>query len=167
MPTPIYTSAITAPFGDLCLGDFQDKLCFVSFGSSQSISDTMLRIRHILGTNFMEKETLLLREAKSQLAEHFARRRQHFNLPLLLSGTDFQKSVWEAMRTIPYGARLSYQDIAVKIKRPKSVRAVGNACGANALPIIIPCHRIVNKNGKWGGYNGGLRIKRFLLGLEL
>ena len=86
--------------------------------------------------------------------------------PLDLTGTDFQKSVWNALRKIPAGRTKSYGEIARAIGRPKAVRAVGGACGANPVPVLIPCHRVLAADGKTGGYSGGLDWKRDLLALE-
>jgi len=85
------------------------------------------------------------------------------NISLHLEGTEFQKQVWKALLKIPVGKTASYKDIAIKIRRPLAVRAVANACGANKIPVIIPCHRVISSNGDIGGYSGGLDIKKKLL----
>ncbi|MFY9287090.1 MAG: methylated-DNA--[protein]-cysteine S-methyltransferase [Alphaproteobacteria bacterium] len=85
---------------------------------------------------------------------------------LMMTGTPFQQDVWKTMLKIPAGQTLSYADVAKKIKRPKAVRAVGTACGANPIPILVPCHRIVGSNGGLGGFGGGLTLKRALLEVE-
>ena len=89
-----------------------------------------------------------------------------FDLPLDIYGTPFQQSVWTLLQDIPYGETRSYAQIAAALGRPKAVRAVGQANGANPLPIIIPCHRVIQTDGSLGGYGGGLAIKRALLALE-
>jgi methylated-DNA-[protein]-cysteine S-methyltransferase len=101
-----------------------------------------------------------------QLVEYFAGKRKEFELPVSFIGTDFEIKVWRQLLKIPYGKTMSYQDVAKKIKNPKAVRAVGGASGRNMLPIIIPCHRVINASGKLGGYAGGLEIKQYLLNLE-
>ena len=88
------------------------------------------------------------------------------NQKIKMEGTPFQKKVWKAIATIPYGETRSYKWIAQKIGHPKAVRAVGQACGANPFPFIIPCHRVVASNGKIGGFSLGLKLKRRLLKLE-
>lgn len=108
----------------------------------------------------------LLRAAQEQLQEYFAGRRRHFDLPLALRGTDFQRQVWSALRSIPWGSTRSYGDIARAIGRPRAVRAVGAANGANPLPIVLPCHRVIGAGGALTGYAGGLARKRRLLALE-
>lgn len=113
-----------------------------------------------------EKETELLKEAKKQLDEYFAGTRREFNLPLSLKGTEFQVKDWEALCTIPYGETRSYKDIAIQIGNPKACRAVGLANNRNPISIVVPCHRVIGKNGKLVGYGGGLDIKVKLLELE-
>jgi O-6-methylguanine DNA methyltransferase len=108
----------------------------------------------------------LLAETTSQLREYFAGRRRQFQLPLDLRGTSFQEEVWKALLEIPYGRTLSYAQLARNIARPKAIRAVGAANGANPVPIIVPCHRVVASGGALGGYGGGLALKKRLLALE-
>lgn len=101
-----------------------------------------------------------------QLREYFLGSRQEFELDVDLKGTPFQLDVWSALRAIPYGQIRSYSDIARVIGRPKAVRAVGAANGANPVPIIVPCHRVIGANGALTGFGGGLSVKRRLLELE-
>lgn len=105
----------------------------------------------------------LTAQCKSQLTEYFAGRRQHFDLPLAARGTPFQRSVWQALTRIPFGTTCSYQDIADTIGNPKAVRAVGAANGSNPIPIIVPCHRVIGRNGSLIGFGGGLERKEWLL----
>jgi methylated-DNA-[protein]-cysteine S-methyltransferase len=107
-----------------------------------------------------------LREARQQLDEYFGGERREFSLVLDADGTEFQRSVWRALRGIPYGATASYGDIAKRIRNPKAVRAVGLANGRNPISIIIPCHRVIGADGSLTGYGGGNERKRFLLALE-
>jgi methylated-DNA-[protein]-cysteine S-methyltransferase len=108
----------------------------------------------------------ILDEGKKQLEEYFDGKRQEFSLPLHLEGTTFQKKVWQALQEIPYGATKSYQEVAVNVGNKNSVRAVGGANHHNPISIIVPCHRVIGKNGTLVGYGGGLDVKAFLLGLE-
>ncbi len=105
-------------------------------------------------------------EARKQLEEYFAAERQRFSLPLAPQGTPFQRKVWQALQTIPYGQTVSYKTIAAQINNPKAVRAVGLANGRNPIPIIIPCHRVVAADGSLGGFSSGLWRKEWLLKLE-
>ena len=108
----------------------------------------------------------LLLQAERQLQEYFAGRRRRFSVPLSINGSDFQKKVWQALREIPYGETRSYLDIARRIEQPKACRAVGQANHANPLPILLPCHRVIGRDGRLGGYASGTAEKQFLLELE-
>ena len=101
-----------------------------------------------------------------QLEEYFDGRRKEFDIPIKLIGTEFQKKVWKELLKIPYGATVSYKDIAIKIGNPKACRAVGMANHNNPILIIVPCHRVINENKNLGGYALGLDLKRRLLVLE-
>jgi methylated-DNA-[protein]-cysteine S-methyltransferase len=107
-----------------------------------------------------------VRHVIAQLDEYFAGERHDFDLTLAPRGTAFQQSVWSELQRIPYGTTISYRDLAQRIARPKAVRACGTANGANPIPIVIPCHRVIGANGTLVGYGGGLHIKRALLALE-
>ncbi|MBM7455562.1 methylated-DNA-[protein]-cysteine S-methyltransferase [Oceanisphaera litoralis] len=107
--------------------------------------------------------TPLLQSACRQLAEYFAGKRRHFELPLAPRGTPFQHAVWQALQTIPHGRHRSYKDIALLVGNPNAMRAVGLANGRNPIAIIIPCHRVIGASGKLVGYAGGLARKSWLL----
>lgn len=112
------------------------------------------------------KKTELLSQAERQLEEYFQGKRKIFELPLRYGGTEFQRQVWEALLTIPYGETVSYQEIARRVGRERAVRAVGTAIGRNPLGIVIPCHRVIGKDGGLHGFGGGLENKKMLLELE-
>lgn len=112
------------------------------------------------------KQTRLLVQAAEQLDEYFTGKRKEFDLPLAAGGTLFQKRVWNALCTIPYGETRSYKDIAIQIGNAKACRAVGMANHNNPIGIIVPCHRVVGADGKLVGYAGGLDRKQLLLELE-
>lgn len=101
--------------------------------------------------------------AANQLEEYFQGKRKDFSIPLSALGTDFQRSVWQELREIPFGETRSYRDIAEKIGNKKAVRAVGAANGKNPIPIIVPCHRVIGSNGTLTGFAGGLESKKWLL----
>ncbi|HZJ84267.1 MAG TPA: methylated-DNA--[protein]-cysteine S-methyltransferase [Syntrophomonadaceae bacterium] len=115
---------------------------------------------------YKQNETTLIKKAENQLTEYFNGNREKFTLPIAPQGTEFQKTVWEALLNIPYGETRSYKDIATTINNPKAARAVGLANNRNPIAVIIPCHRVVGHDGSLTGYAGGLDIKRFLLDLE-
>ena len=103
---------------------------------------------------------------KSQLKEYFDGKRTSFSILIHPAGTDFQKSVWEELQTIPYGSTRSYKQQAIALKNPKAVRAVAQANGMNKISILIPCHRVIGDDGHLTGYGGGLWRKKWLLNLE-
>lgn len=114
----------------------------------------------------LERDDDAFAAAVTQLGEYFDGTRTAFDLPLAPSGTEFQRRVWQQLRTIPYGATCSYADIARGIGAGNGFRAVGLANGRNPISIIVPCHRVIGANGSLTGYGGGLERKRFLLDLE-
>jgi methylated-DNA-[protein]-cysteine S-methyltransferase len=108
----------------------------------------------------------LLREAARQLRAYFAGALRQFTIPVDLGGTDFQKRVWRELVRIPYGEIRSYAQVAAAIGSPRAVRAVGAANGANPIPIVVPCHRVIGSSGRLVGYGGGLALKQRLLEIE-
>ncbi|NGY06010.1 methylated-DNA--[protein]-cysteine S-methyltransferase [Solimonas terrae] len=126
--------------------------------------DSAARVR--LGDTVARTDHPLLNRAEQQLREYFAGTRTAFELPLDFAGTAFQKRVWAALLTIPYGQTRSYAQIAAQIGIPQAVRAVGAANGRNPISIIAPCHRVIGSDGSLTGFAGGIANKRFLLALE-
>lgn len=124
------------------------------------------RIARYLEAVFVEKDDQVLKDTRRQLEEYFSYRRKQFDIPLLMAGTDFQKRVWSELGTVRYGTTSSYRELAERIGNKKAVRAVATANGANALSILIPCHRIIGSSGDLVGYAGGLNTKKKLLLLE-
>ncbi len=112
------------------------------------------------------RKTPLLARACCQLQEYFQGKRYSFDLPLYLEGTDFQKKIWAALQTIPYGETRSYGELAEQIGNPRAARAVGGANHHNPVMIVVPCHRVIGADGSLTGFGGGLPAKRYLLGLE-
>lgn len=108
----------------------------------------------------------ILKHAAAQLKEYFAGKRTEFEIEIELAGTEFQRDVWLSLAEIPYGKTISYAELATMVGRPSAFRAVGQANGANPIPIVLPCHRVIASGGGIGGYGGGLPMKRQLLGLE-
>ena len=124
------------------------------------------RIQKGLNAKYVEQSSVVIEETIKQLQEYFAGERKAFDIALLTVGTEFQKSVWEGLLKTPYGTTASYLQLAKNIGNEKAVRAVASANGANAIGIIIPCHRIIGSNGDLVGYAGGLPAKKKLLELE-
>lgn len=146
------------------------KITYMSF---ENISlEIITENDKLKGINFVEsyKETTeddsFQKEIKKELMEYFEGKRKVFEIPLEVEGTEFQKKVWTEMAKITFGERMSYSELAEKSDCPKGARAVGLACNKNKIPIIIPCHRVVGKNGNLTGFAGGLDIKAQLLKLE-
>lgn len=108
-------------------------------------------------------ETPVLSETKKQLNEYFLGKRTVFHLPIRFDGTEFQKKIWQTLMMIPYGTVISYKDLAEKAGYPKAYRAAGMANHHNPLPIVIPCHRVIQSDGSLGGYAGGVLIKQILI----
>jgi len=152
--------------GELVLGSFQGRLCLLGFGNHDMVQLVTDRIGKRLDADVTEQDDALLEETRRQIDEYLAGNRRAFDIPLLLVGTDFQRSVWNALLQVLYGATASYLQIARAIGKEKAVRAVGNACRANPIGIIVPCHRIIGSDGSLVGYYGGLSLKRRLLNLE-
>ena len=115
---------------------------------------------------FKNEKNIIIEKTILQLTEYFDGKRKKFNIPLELSGTNFQLKAWEALKKIPYAKTVSYSDQAKLIENPKASRAIGNANNANPISIIVPCHRVIGKSGKLVGYGGGLGRKDYLLELE-
>jgi methylated-DNA-[protein]-cysteine S-methyltransferase len=113
-----------------------------------------------------QRDPAFFRALAKQLGEYFRRERRTFDLPLAPRGTPFQLATWRALATIPYGETISYAELAQRVGRPAASRAVGAANGANPLPIVVPCHRVIGKDGSLTGFGGGLDNKRALLDLE-
>ncbi len=118
------------------------------------------------GEDIKEVRTELSDKTFSQLMEYFEGTRTQFDLPILMEGTEFQKKVWKALQTIPYGETRNYKEIAVMAGNEKAARAVGMANNKNPISIIVPCHRVIGANGTMVGYGGGLDVKKRLLALE-
>lgn len=152
--------------GDLLLGEYEGKLCLCDWLKRRDRQAVDQRISRMLQADFVEKRTPLLEHAIAQLEAYFAGDREVFDLPLLTVGTPFQKMVWEAVSKITYASVVSYKNLAEMVGRAKAVRAVASAVGANALSIVIPCHRVLRSDGTLGGYAGGLAAKQRLLEME-
>ena len=153
----MYYCYLDTPIGELLLAGNADGLSMIGFpkGSMRRAPEP--------DWIFNEKP---LAEARTQLLEYFSGERREFDLPLQLSGTEFQVSVLEALQDIPYGETTSYGEVARRIGRPKAVRAVGAANGRNPIPIVVPCHRVIGSTGDLTGFGGGLDTKEALLRLE-
>lgn len=152
---PTHYRTRQTPIGEITIAADPTAITHLEFHLPESVAASCI-----------PKETPLIRQAFAELEEYFQQKRQVFDLLLAPTGTPFQRLVWEALLTIPYGETRSYQEIAAATGNPKACRAVGMANNRNPISIIIPCHRVIGKNGSLVGYGGGLDIKRRLLELE-
>lgn len=152
-----YFDALDTPIGPLLLVSDGDALVYVGLPERGRLAKPPADA---------QASKSRLHAARRQFEEYFAGQRLQFDLPLHPSGTPFQLEVWGALLTIPYGETVSYTDIARRIRRPRAVRAVGAANGANPLSIVVPCHRVIGSHGDLVGYGGGLPAKRWLLAHE-
>ena len=152
--------------GELIIGSFNNQLCLCDWRYRRQRKQIDDRIAKGLGASYAIAESEVIANTKAQINEYFSKQREEFSIPLLLVGTDFQKSVWSSLLQIPYGTTETYLDLAKRMGNEKAVRAVAAANGANALSIIIPCHRVVGAKGELVGYAGGIDAKKALLRLE-
>lgn len=152
----MYYCYLDTPIGELLLAGQDGALAMIGFPKG-----SMRRDPEPGGYN--EKP---LARARQQLQEYFAGERREFDLPLELTGTEFQISVLKALQQIPYGETVSYGEVAKRIGRPKAMRAVGAANGRNPIPIVVPCHRVIGSSGDMTGFGGGIDTKEALLRLE-
>lgn len=160
LKSPIGLLKISEENGQLIELGIQEKSSpFTEYCSQQGNTDIVLVQEN-------KPHSDLLSEACKQLNEYFAGKRMQFDLPVAFTGTSFQQQVWKELQKIPYGETRSYADIAAAIGNPKAVRAIGQANHRNPIMIVVPCHRVINKNGSLGGFGGGLEVKKYLLDLE-
>lgn len=152
MTKTIYKSDYVSPIGVIEILGTREAVRSIMFSESNQIE------------NLSQAETSsVLSECRNQLDDYFKGRRREFTFPYQFEGTEFQKTVWNALTKIPYAQTGSYKDIAVSIGNEKAIRAVGSANGKNKLSIVVPCHRIIGSNGQLTGYAGGLWRKEWLL----
>ena len=162
----IFLHHYSSPVGELILGDYNNQLCLCDWQYRKMRKEVDKRLLNGLQATFETQSTPLLKETVLQLRAYFDKKLFHFDLPLLLVGTDFQQTVWKALQQIEYGKTQTYLGLSKQLNNPKAIRAVASANGANAISIIIPCHRIIGSNQELVGYAGGLTVKRKLLTLE-
>jgi O-6-methylguanine DNA methyltransferase len=154
-----------SPIGPLWIATTPTGICAVGLGPGQPQVFLAWLARHV-GKEPPREDPEALASALTQLREYFSRIRHEFDLPLDTYGTAFQKTVWTEVASVPYGAMTTYGEIAQRTGRPRAARAVGAALGANPLPILIPCHRVIGAGGSLVGYHGGVEMKAALLRLE-
>lgn len=162
----ITITRITTPLGPMLVGATDGGVCLLEFTDRRMLETQLARLTKRLRAEPVGGAHPLFETLNTQMEEYFAGKRKEFDIPLSMPGTDFQREVWEALRTVPHGETCSYGELARRIARPGSARAVARANGDNRIAIIIPCHRIIGSDGSLTGYGGGLWRKRYLLDLE-
>ncbi len=161
----VHTAWVESPIGSFRIASTDQGLAYVELPHANGRGmDGWLR--RCLPDAKVDRDDAFNRPAAKQIVEYLKGERTDFDLPLDLRGTPFQQQVWAALLGIPYGETRSYREIARSIRKPRAVRAVGAANGANPVSLVVPCHRVVASGGKLGGYGGGLELKQRLLAME-
>ena len=162
----ILISRLTIVLGPMFICATEKGICLLEFVDRRMLETEFKDLQKLLKANIMAGENSHIKQAKQELTEYFDGTRAEFNVALDTPGTIFQNSVWACLKLVPYGETCSYQQQAKKINNPKAVRAVAAANGSNRIAIIVPCHRVIGKNGKLTGYAGELERKRWLIDHE-
>ncbi|MGE4179875.1 MAG: bifunctional transcriptional activator/DNA repair enzyme AdaA [Limisphaerales bacterium] len=163
---PIVVAQIETPLGPLLAGARDTGVCLLEYTDRNRLGPSLAALRHRIEGAVVPGRHALLDELRRQLAEYFEGGRRDFEVAMDPRGTPFQEKVWEQLRRIPYGATVSYGELAGSLGMPGAQRAVAGANGANRIAILIPCHRVIGKDGAWRGYGGGVWRKRLLVELE-
>lgn len=155
---------VDCALGRLLIAATELGVCYVAFGDSDSEIEGHLHREYPAAE--IRRDESSIRDWTQALLEHLDGNQPCLDVPIDITGTEFQRRVWEALASIPYGSTRSYSEVAQSVGQPHAVRAVGRACGANPVSIVVPCHRVVRKDGGLGGYGWGLERKRALLERE-
>jgi len=164
--TPIVATLVPSPLGALLAAATEDGLCMLEFADRKKLPGQAADLTRWFERPVVPGSNPHIEQVIRELEEYFAGKRRDFDVPLDLRGTEFQEAVWRELIRIPFGGTVSYEELALRIGRPGAQRAVGMANGRNRIPIVVPCHRVIQKNGQLRGYGGGLWRKQFLLDLE-
>ncbi len=162
----INVGRLITPLGPMIAATSDKGLCLLEFVDRRGLEAQLQKLVKRRNAYFVPAKPAIFQQLSQELHEYFKGQRKRFDLPLDLIGTDFQKQVWQALIQIPFGQTRSYQQQALRLNKPNAIRAVASANGANSIAIIIPCHRVIGKDGKLVGYAGGLWRKQRLLALE-
>lgn len=157
---------IESPFGPIVAGATPDGVCLVEFSDRRMLEKQSATLRRRFRCAIVPGRNGHLEQLKQELSEYFQGKLTRFRVPIVCPGSTFQRRVWDRLMHIPYGETLSYQELARKLGVPQAARAVGTANGQNRIAMVVPCHRVINKGGKLGGFGGGLWRKEWLLELE-
>ncbi len=166
----IYTKELVTPIGQMLAAATEGGLIFLGFAENPALGFELKKTVDSLGGTFANSGSTFknrhLEKLENEIKEYFTGKRKVFDIPVIFTGTDFQRKAWDALTAIPYGEVWSYSRQAEYIGLPKAVRAVGSANGANKISIVVPCHRVIGKNGSLTGFGSGLWRKEYLLKLE-
>ena len=161
--TIILISRLTTPLGPMFVCATEDGICLLEFVDRKMLETEFKDLQKLLNAKILVGENKHIKQAKKEIAEYFEGKRKKFDVKIQLVGTDFQKTVWQSLLTIPSGETSTYQIQAKAIEKPKAIRAMASANGYNRISIMIPCHRVIGSDGKLRGYGGGIERKRWLL----
>jgi AraC family transcriptional regulator of adaptative response/methylated-DNA-[protein]-cysteine methyltransferase len=164
--TNIVYKKIDSPLGVILVGSTDKGCCFLVFEDSVDFSIFKLKVEKTFKRNVVLGNNSILDKLEDELNEYFSHGRKEFSVPVDVKGTGFQEQVWKELLEIPFGKTKTYQDLADKLDKSNSSRAIGNANGSNLVSIIIPCHRVIHKDKKRMGYAGGVWRKKKLLEIE-
>lgn len=153
----------TTPLGPMFVCATERGVCLLEFTDRRMLETELRDLQRLLNARIMSGENIHTRQAEKEISEYFSGTRRQFDLMLDTPGRDFQRSVWQALRAVPYGLTSHYQALSEQIGKPNAVRAVAAANGANRVAIVIPCHRIIGKDGSMTGYGGGVARKKWLI----
>ncbi len=157
---------VTTPLGPMIAGATNEGICLLEFSERRMLEFEFKELRRVLKANFVYGTNEHILKLERQLNEYFDAKRKEFDVPLVTPGSEFQKSVWRQLVTIPYGHTRSYEEQAIAINKLKAIRAVASANGFNRIAIVVPCHRVIGKDGSLTGYGGSLWRKKWLLDFE-
>jgi len=161
--TVVVVDRVLTPLGPMLAGATDDRLCLLEFADRRMLATQLERLRRRLSCVMVPGRNDVIRRAAHEVEAYFEGSQRELTVPFTDPGTEFQRSVWTSLRSVPYGTTVSYQELAANIGRPTAVRAVARANGDNRLAILIPCHRVIGSDGRLTGYGGGLWRKQRLL----
>lgn len=164
--TVISITRISTPLGPMLAGAVDEGICLLEFTDRRMLETQLTRLSKYLSASFVPGQSPHFSLLEAELGEYFDGKRKDFSVPLVVPGSDFQKSVWQALQNIPYGETRSYLEQANAVGNKKAIRAVARANGDNRVAIIIPCHRVIGSDGQMTGYGGGIWRKQWMIAME-
>ncbi|MBW6497159.1 MAG: methylated-DNA--[protein]-cysteine S-methyltransferase [Bacteroidales bacterium] len=162
----IYSKIIETPIGNMLACSVTGGICMLEFCDNRDLASEQIKLSEVFNAPIVEQSNEIIDLLETQLREYFEGKRKSFSVPIYPVGTDFQKKVWNQLLGVEYGKTITYKEQALALGDLKAIRAVASANGANKIPIVIPCHRVVGSQGNLTGYSGGLWRKKFLLDFE-